>query len=78
MRAPVSRPRPFSRGRAGLLVGDHSLVGDLGLAREFEFGLAHHLVGGPDPGGPGVFFGAPAVISSRRSFLRVSDGCWWA
>jgi hypothetical protein len=25
-----------------------------------------------------VWLGAPAVISSRRIFLRVSDGCWWA
>src|SRR5262249_55778754 len=25
-----------------------------------------------------VYFGAPAVISRRRSFLRVSEGCWWA
>jgi hypothetical protein len=25
-----------------------------------------------------VYLGAPAVISRRRSFLRVREGCWWA
>jgi hypothetical protein len=25
-----------------------------------------------------VYLAAPAVISRRRSFLRVSEGCWWA
>jgi hypothetical protein len=25
-----------------------------------------------------VYFGASAVISRRRSFLRVNDGCRWA
>ncbi len=80
MRAPVSRPRPLSlRGRSCLLVGDRPFVGDLGLAREFEFGLAHHLVGGPDPGGArgvlrrarGDFQAAEFLAGQRRLLVGV-------
>ena len=51
MRAPVSRSRPLFLRCAGLLVGDHPLVGDLGLLGELALGVAHRAVGGPDPGG---------------------------
>ena len=79
MRAPVSGPRPLSlRGGAGLLVGDRPFVGDLGLAGEFEFGLAHHLVGGPDPGGArflrrarGDFQAAEFLAGQRRLLVGV-------
>jgi hypothetical protein len=78
MRAPVSRLRSVSGGRAGLLVCDHSLVGNLGLAGEFESAPRIISLVAHTPAARGVFLGAPAVISSRRSFLRVSEGCWWA
>ena len=46
MRAPVSRSRPlFLAGRSGLLVGDHPLVGDLGLLGECAFGVTDRAVG---------------------------------
>lgn len=39
MRAPVSRPRPLLFVGAGLLVGDHALVGEPGLEGEFWLGF---------------------------------------
>jgi hypothetical protein len=50
----------------------------LGLSGELAFGGAHQVVVDQIPALRRVFFGAPAVISSRRSFFMVNDGCWWA
>lgn len=62
-----------------MLVLYGSAVGGLGLLDKLAFGGAHQLAGGMDPGAARLLlWGAPAVSSRWRSFLRVSDGCWWA
>ena len=68
MRAPVSRSRPlFSPGAPACWSCDHPLVGGLGLAGEFALGVAHQLVGGPDPGGaPGVLRGAGGDLQAAE------------
>ena len=85
MRAPVSRSRPpcgWLRLFAGLAACQSRTmrcVGGLGLLGELALGVAHPLRGWPTRRcGLPFSVGAPAVISSSRSFLAVSEGCWWA
>ena len=78
MRAPVSRSRPLFVMAAGFLVGDHPLVGRLGLLGECTFGVRIARLVDQTPRCGLVLAGAPAVSSSWRSFFLVSEGCWWA
>jgi hypothetical protein len=48
------------------------------LLGELALGLTDRVVAAPDPAGGLGVLRAPAVISSRRSFFLVNDGCWWA
>ena len=77
-RSAVTLAPTFFVGAAACRSVTMPLVGGLGLRGELPLGLAHPLVGDPDAGWLALAAGAPAVISSRRSFLSVSDGCWWA
>jgi hypothetical protein len=68
MRAPVSRSRPLSSPGSGLLIFDQPFVGRLGCSASAR--SASRIITFVDqmPAAVRVFFGAPAVISSRRSF----------
>jgi hypothetical protein len=61
-----------------LWVFAHALAGGLGLLGEFALAARISWLVDQIPALRGVVFGAPAVICSRRMFLRVSDGCWGA
>jgi hypothetical protein len=55
-----------------LLVGNHPLVGDLGLQRERAFGVTDRAVGRPDPGGGlGAELGAGGQLELAWSYLRL-------
>ena len=56
----------FSRRSTGLLVADHSLVGDLGLQRECAFGVADCAVSRPDPG---AGFGADIRLTKNLKLV---------